>query len=95
MVVIILASPVDRGTDIQAIHPAVMRTVIEQTGEGSVTRQRTGQGKPGRHKLTRNAKRFLIGINLQFKSRQPGPVHSVGELTPIAVTEDRRVQDID
>jgi hypothetical protein len=72
-----------------------MRAVIEQTGEGSVTRERTGQGKPGRHKLTRNAKPFLIGINLQFKSRQPSPVHGVGELTKVAVSEDRRIQDID
>src|SRR5438309_1631241 len=72
-----------------------MRTVIEQTGEGSVTRERTGQGKPARHKLPGNAKPVLIGINLQFKSRQPGPVHSVGELAEIAVSEDRRIQDID
>src|SRR6478609_7051888 len=41
-VVIILASPVDRGTDIQAIHPTVMWAMPEQTGEGSVTRERTG-----------------------------------------------------
>src|SRR6478672_3987073 len=38
---------------------------------------------------------MLIGINLQFKSRHPGPVHRVSELTKIAVTEDRRIQDID
>src|SRR4029077_20790181 len=45
-------------------------------------------------KLTINAKRFLIWINLQFKSRHPGPVHRVGELTKIAESEDRRIQDI-
>src|SRR5205823_230452 len=63
-IVIILASPVNRGTDIQAIHPTVMRAMIEYTGERSVTRERTGQGKRARYKLTGNAKPFLIGINL-------------------------------
>ena len=89
-----MGNQVNGGTDIQAIHPTIMGAVIEQTGEGSVTRKRTGQGKPGRHKLTRNAKRFLIGINLQLKSRQPGPVQSVSKLTEIAVSEYRRIQDI-
>src|SRR5207245_2763723 len=93
-VVIILASPVNRGSDIQAVHPTIMRAMIEQTGEGSVTRERTGQGKPGRHKLTGNAKPLLLGINLQFKSGQPRPVQSVGELTKIAVSEDGRIEDI-
>src|SRR4029077_11868205 len=50
-VVKILASPVNCGTDIQAIHPTVMRTMIEQTGEQSVTREKTSTGKPGPHNI--------------------------------------------
>src|SRR4029077_8890001 len=93
-VVIILASPVDRGTDIQAIHPTIMWAMPEQTAKGSVTRQRTGQSKARRDKLTINAKPLLIWINLQFKSRHPGAVHRVGELTKIAMSENARIQDI-
>ena len=94
IVVLVLTNPVDYRANIETLHPRVSRAVVEQTEIGPIPWQRTGQGESRRRKFPRDTKSFGVRGNLKLGPGEPCAVDGECQSAIIAVTKNRRVQNI-
>src|SRR5439155_16986072 len=94
IVILILASVVNRRANIETGDPGVSRAVPERAGKGSSVRQRASQGRK-KYIRTREPKSVSVGTYLKLEPGQIGPIEGKGKSAKIAMTKARRIEDID
>ena len=85
----------DYRADIQALHPRISWAVVEQTEIGAIPWQRAAQAESGRDEFARDTEPFCIGSKLKLGAGEPRAVHRCRQFAKIAVTKNRRVENVD
>src|SRR5438067_3069015 len=94
IIILILPGVVDGRAKIETSKPRPSRAVIEGADKSSIVWQRAGKGETV-HKSTRKTNSFANRGRLKLKPREVGAIEGKGKSAKIAVTEYRRIQNID